>query len=73
MDRLAPHLVPSVDSPGNGHRLKKQFAPRYATAACWGVLGGQHFKSLGNVVKGLYRLGINVALIMQGNQGMDTG
>ena len=61
----------SVDSSGNGIRLKKQFAPRYPTAAFWGVLGGQQFKSLGNVVKRLDRLGINFAHIIQVNLGMD--
>ena len=50
----------SVDSSGNGHRLK-QVASRYPTAAFWGVLGGQQFISLGNVVKRLDRLGINFA------------
>ena len=62
----------SVDSSGNGHRLKR-FAPRYPTAAFWGVLGGQQFESLRNVVKWLDRLGINVAHIMQVNLGLGTG
>ncbi len=53
--------------------LKKQFATRYPTAAFWGVLGGQQFKSLGNVVERLDRSGINFAHIMQVNLGMDTG
>ena len=35
----------SVDSSGNGHRLK-QFAPRYPTVAFWGVLGSQQHPSL---------------------------
>ena len=61
-----------MDSSGNGHRLK-QFAQRYPTAALGGGgLGGQQFKSLGNVVKRLDRLGINFAHIMQVNLGMDT-
>ena len=54
----------------------KQFAPRYPTAALGGGgggLGGQQFKSLGNVVKWLDRLGIHFAHIMQMNLGMDTG
>ena len=38
-----------------------------------GVLGGQQFKRLGNVVKRLDRLEINCAHIMQINLGMDTG
>ena len=64
----------SVDSSGNGHRLNKQFDPRYPTTAfCGGGLGGQQFKSLGNVVKRLDRLGIHFADIMQVNLGMDTG
>ena len=37
----------SVDSSGNGHRLK-QLAPRYPRAALWVVLWGQQFKRLGN-------------------------
>ena len=61
-----------VDSSGNGHSLK-QFAPRYPTAAFWEVLGGQQFKSHGNVFKRLDRLGMNVAHIMQVNLGRDTG
>ena len=59
----------SVDSSGNGHRLKT-IRP---TAAFWGVLGGQQFKSLGNVVKRLDQLGIISAHIMQVHLGMDTG
>ena len=62
----------SADSTGNGHRLK-QFAPRYPMAAFGGGFGGQQFKSLGNVVKRLDRLGIRFAHIMQVNLGMDTG
>ena len=61
-----------MDSSGNGHRLK-QFTPRYPTAAVWGVLGGQQFKRLGNVVKRLDRLGIHFAHTMQVNLGMETG
>ena len=63
-----------VDSSGNGHRLK-HFAPRYPSAALGGGggLGGQQFKSLGNVVKRLDRLGIHFAHIIQVNLGMDTG
>ena len=67
MDRLAPNSL-HVSS-GNGHRLKT-IRP---TMAFWGVLGGQQFKSLGNVVKRLERLGINFAHAMQVNLGMDTG
>ena len=37
----------SVDSSGNGYRLK-QFAPRYPRAALWVVLWDQQFKRLGN-------------------------
>ena len=37
----------SVDSSGNGHRLK-QLAPRYPRAALWVVLWDQKFKRLGN-------------------------
>ena len=37
----------SVDSSGNGHRLK-QLAPRYPMAALWVVLWDQQFKRLGN-------------------------
>ena len=37
----------SVDSSGNGHRLK-QLAPRYPRAALWVVLWDQQFKRLGN-------------------------
>ena len=62
----------SVDPFGNGHR-QKIIRPTIPTAAFWGVLGGQQFKSLGNVVKRLDRLGINFAHIMQVNLGMDTG
>ena len=62
----------SVDSSGNGHRLKT-IRPTIPTAAFSGVLRGQQCKSLGNVVKRLDRLGINFAHIMQVNLGMDTG
>ena len=48
----------SVDSSGNGHRLK-QLAPRYSRAAF--------------VVKRLDGLGINCAHVMQMNLGMDKG
>ena len=41
----------SVDSSGNGHRLKT-IRPRYPTAALGGGVAGQQFKSLGNV--GIY-------------------
>ena len=53
----------------------KQFAPRYPTAALGGGggLGGQKFKSLGNVVKWLDRLEIHFVHLMQMNLGMDTG
>ena len=71
MDRLVPNSV-NVCVSMNGHRLKTT-RPRYPTAAFRGVLGGQQFKSLGNVVKRLDRLGINGAHIMQVNLGMDTG
>ena len=37
----------SVNSSGNGHRLK-QLAPRYPRAALWVVLWDQQFKRLGN-------------------------
>ena len=64
----------SVDSSGNGHRLKT-ICPTIPHDGIWGggVLGGQHFKSLGNMVKRLDRLGVNFAHIMQVNLGMDTG
>ena len=63
----------SVDPFGNGHR-QKTIRPTIPTAAFGGGgLGGQHFKSLGNVVKRLDRLGINFAHIMQVNLGMVTG
>ena len=60
----------SVDSSGNGHRLK-QFAPRYPRAAFGVVLWDQQFKRLGNLVKRLDRLGINFAHVMQMNLVMD--
>ena len=47
----------SVDSSGNGNRLKR-FAPRYPTAAFGGGVRGSTIQSLGNVVKRLDRLGI---------------
>ena len=49
----------SVDSSGNGHRLKtiRQTIPHGGMLEC---LGGQQIKGLGNVVKRLDRLGINV-------------
>ena len=53
----------SVDSSGNGHRLK-QFAPQYPRAAFWVGLWDQQFKRLGNLVKRLDRLRINFAHIM---------
>ena len=62
----------SVDSSGNGLKLK-QFAPRYRRAAFWVVLWDQQFKRVGNVVKRLDRLGINVAHVMHINLVMDTG
>ena len=62
-----------MDSSGNGHRLKT-IRPTISHGGIWGGgLGGQQFKSLGNVVKRLDRLGINVAHIMQVNLGLDTG
>ena len=60
----------SVDSSGNGHR-KKDNKPHDTPRLHFGggALGGQQFKSLGNVVKWLDRLGIHFAhIIMQGNQ-----
>ena len=62
----------SVDSSGNGHRLKT-IRPTIPHSGILGGLGGQQFKSLGNVVKGLDRLGIHFAHITQVNLGMDTG
>ena len=50
----------SVDSSGNGHRLKT-IRPTIPTAAFWVVLWDQQFRILGNVVKRLDRLGINFA------------
>ena len=61
----------SVDSSGNGHRLntiRHDNIGRHFR----GIIGGQQFKRLGNVVKRLDRLGINCAHIMQMNLGMDT-
>ena len=55
----------------NGHRLKT-IRPTIRHGGILGGLGGQQFKSLGNVVKWLDRLGINFVLIMQVNLGMDT-
>ena len=62
----------SVDSSGNGHRLK-QLAPRYPRVALWVVLWDQQFKDWEIVVKRLVGLGINFAHIMQMNLGMDKG
>ena len=62
----------SEDSNGNGHRLKT-VRPTIRHGGIFGGLGGQQFKSLGNVVKLLDRLGIHFAHIMQVNVGMDTG
>ena len=62
----------SVDSSGNGHRIKT-IRSTILHGGILGGLGGQQFKSLGNVVKRLDRLGINVAHIMHVNLGMDTG
>ena len=62
----------SVDSSGNWHRLKT-IRPTIPHGGILGVLGGEQFKSLGNMVKRLDRLGINFAHIMQVNLGMDTG
>ena len=49
----------SVDSSGNGHRLKtiRPMIPKGGIGG-GGGLGGQQFKRLGNVVKGLDQLGI---------------
>ena len=46
----------SVDSSGNGHRLK-QFAPRYNRAALWVVLWDQQFKRLANCGQMAGRIG----------------
>ena len=47
----------SVDSSGNGHRLK-QFAPRYPRAALWvGLWGQQQFKRLANCGQTAGRIG----------------
>ena len=46
----------SVDSSGNGHRLK-QLAPRYHRAALWVVLWDQQFKRLGNCGQTAGRIG----------------
>ena len=62
----------SVDSSGNGHRLK-QLAPRYPRAALWGFYGINNSKDWEIVVKRLVGLGINFAHIMQINLGMDKG
>ncbi len=50
----------SMDSSGNGHRLKT-IRPTIPRATFWVVLWDQQFKILGNVVKRLDRLGINCA------------
>ena len=55
----------------NGHRLKT-FRPTMALRG-GGVRGSTIFKSLGNVVIRLDRLGINFAHIMHMNLVMDTG
>ena len=47
----------SVDSSGNGQRLK-QLAPRYPRAALWVVLWDQQFKRLGNCGQKAERIGI---------------
>ena len=62
----------SVDSSGNGHRLK-QLAPRYPRAACGWFYGINNSKDWEIVVKRLVGLGINFAHIMQMNLGMDKG
>ena len=46
----------SVDSSGNGHRLK-QLAPRYTRAAVLVVLWDQQFKRLGNCGQTAGRVG----------------
>ena len=46
----------SVDSSGNGHRLK-QLAPQYPRAALWVVLWDQQFKRLGNCGQTAGRIG----------------
>ena len=59
----------SVDSSGNGHRLK-QLAPQ------GGIVGGFMGSTIQKteiVVKRLEGLGINFAHIMQMNLGMDKG
>ena len=58
----------SVDSSGNGHRLKT-IRPTIPHGGILGVLGSQQFKSLGNVVKRLDRLGINFAHYNAGDSG----
>ena len=63
----------SVDASGNGHRLKTIRPTITHGAIGGGRLGGQQFKSLGNLVKRLDRLGTHFEHIMQVNLGMDTG
>ena len=60
----------SVDSSGNGHRLK-QLAPRYPRAAFGWFYGINNSKDWEIVVERLGGLGINFAHIMQMNLGMN--
>ena len=75
LDRLAPPLVHVCRFIWELTWLKtiRPTVPQGGTLGGGGGLGGQQFKILGNVVKRLERLGINVAHIMQMNLGMDTG
>ena len=61
----------SADSSGKGHRLNI-IRLTITHGGILGVLGGQQFKSLGNVVKRLDQFEINFAHIMQVNLVMDT-
>ena len=63
----------SVDSSGNGHRLKTIRPTIPEGGIGGGGLWDQQFKRLGNLVKRLDRLGINFAHIMHMNLVMDTG
>ena len=75
MDRLAPnsvHVCGFIWEWTQAKHNSPHDTPRRHFGG-GGVLGGQQFKSLGNGVKRLDRLGIHFAHIMQVNLGMDTG
>ena len=72
LDRLAPTFGTCLWI-RLGMDIAKYNSPLNSTGGILVVLGDQQFKSLGNVVKRLKRLGIHFAHIMQVNLGMDTG